>query len=77
VLPPIVEVDISDIAIKSGMTYMVKAIILVIKKTPKKTYRIAQYIDSWNRFHFLLATRAIVDLDTCPVARRASLPLRN
>jgi hypothetical protein len=56
---------------------MVKAIILVIKKTPKKTYRIAQYIDSWNRFHFLLATRAIVDLDTCPVARRASLPLRN
>ena len=28
---------------------MVKAIILVINNTPQKTYRIAQYTDSWNR----------------------------
>jgi hypothetical protein len=50
-LPPIVEVDISDIAIISGITNMVKAIILVINNTSQKTYRIAQYTDSWNRFH--------------------------
>jgi hypothetical protein len=52
-LPPIVEVDISDIAILSGITNMVKVIILVIINTPQKTYRIAQYTDSWNRFHSL------------------------
>ena len=53
-LPPIVEVDISDIAIISGITNMVKAIILVINNTPQQTYRIAQYTDSWNRFHSLV-----------------------
>ncbi len=53
-LPPIVEVDISDIVIISGITNMVKAIILVINNTPQKTYRIAQYTDSWNRFHSLV-----------------------
>ena len=52
-LPPMVEVDISDIAIISGITNMVKAIIFVINNTPQKTYRIAQYTDSWNRFHSL------------------------
>jgi hypothetical protein len=41
-LPPIVEVDISDIAIISGITNMVKAIISGITNTPQKTYRIAQ-----------------------------------
>jgi hypothetical protein len=56
-LPPIVEVDMSDIAIISGMTNMVKAIILVINNTPQKTYRIAQYTDSWNRFHSLPTMR--------------------
>ena len=48
-LPPILEVDISDLAIISGITNMVKTIILVINNTPQKTYRIAQYTDSWNR----------------------------
>jgi hypothetical protein len=52
-LPPIVEVDISDIAIISGITNMVNDIILVINNTPQKTYSIAQYTDSWNRFHSL------------------------
>jgi len=52
-LPLIVEVDISDIAKISGITNMVKAIILVINNTPQKTHRIAQYTDSWNRFHSL------------------------
>jgi hypothetical protein len=33
-LPPIVEVDISDIAIKSGITNMVKGIISWITNTP-------------------------------------------
>jgi hypothetical protein len=56
-LPPIVEVDISDIAIISGITNMVKAIILVINNTPQKTYRIAQYTDSWNRFHSLVTVK--------------------
>jgi hypothetical protein len=53
-LPPIVEVDISNIAIISGITNMVKAIILVINNTPQKTYRIAQYTDSWNQLHSLV-----------------------
>ncbi len=44
-LPPIVKVDISDIAIISGITNMAKATILVINNTPQKTYRIAQYTD--------------------------------
>ncbi len=52
-LPPIVEVDISDIAIISGITNMVRAIISGITNTPRKTYRIAQYTDSWNRLHSL------------------------
>jgi hypothetical protein len=26
---------------------------LVINNTPQKTYRVAQYSDSWNRFHSL------------------------
>ena len=54
-LPPIVEVDISDIVIISGITNMVKAIILVINNTPHTTYCIAQYTDCWkqNRFHSL------------------------
>ena len=45
-LPPIVEVDIydfEDIAIISGITNMVKAVILEIHSTPQKIYRIAQY----------------------------------
>ncbi len=37
-LPPILEVDISDIAIISGITNMMKSIILVINYTPQKTY---------------------------------------
>jgi hypothetical protein len=41
-LPPIVKVDISDIAIISVIPDMVKAIILGITNTPQKTYRIAQ-----------------------------------
>ena len=56
-LLPIVEVDISDIAIISGITNMVKDIILVINNTPQKTYRIAQYTDSWNLFHSLISLR--------------------
>ena len=55
-LPPIVEVDISNIAIISGITNMVKAIILVINNTPQKTYRIAQYTDSRNRLDPLTRT---------------------
>jgi hypothetical protein len=43
-----VVVDISDIAIISKITNMVKAIILVTNNTPQKTYRIAQHTDSWN-----------------------------
>jgi hypothetical protein len=41
-LPPIVKVDISDIAIISVIPDMVKAIISGITNTPQKTYRIAQ-----------------------------------
>ena len=41
-LPPIVEVDMSDIAKISGITNVVKTIILVINNNPQKTYRIAQ-----------------------------------
>jgi hypothetical protein len=41
-LPPIVDVDISDIAIISVIPDMVKAIISGITNTPQKTYRIAQ-----------------------------------
>ena len=41
-LPSIVEVDISDIAIISVIPDMVKAIISGISNTPQKTYRIAQ-----------------------------------
>ena len=41
-LPPIVDVDISDIAIISVIPDMVKAIISGITTTPQKTYRIAQ-----------------------------------
>ena len=41
-LPPIVKVDISDIAIISVIPNMVKAIISGITNTPQKTYRIAQ-----------------------------------
>jgi hypothetical protein len=40
-LPPIVKVDISDIAITSVIPDMVKAIISGITNTPQKTYRIA------------------------------------
>ncbi len=59
-LQPSVEVDISDIAeIISGITNMVKAIILVVNNTPQKTYRIVQYTDSWNRFHSLLSRLAV------------------
>ncbi len=43
-LPPIVEVDVSDIAIISVIPDMVKAIISGITNTPQKTYRIAQQI---------------------------------
>ena len=53
-----VVVDISDIATISGLTNMVKAIILVINNTPQKTHRIAQYTDSWNRLHSLQRERA-------------------
>ena len=38
----IVDVDISDIAIISVISDMVKAIISGIANTPQKTYRIAQ-----------------------------------
>ncbi len=41
-LPPIVEVDISDIAIISVIPDMVKPIISGITNTPQKTYRIVQ-----------------------------------
>jgi hypothetical protein len=41
-LPPIVKVDISDIAIISVIPDMVKVIISGITNTPQKTYRIAQ-----------------------------------
>ena len=41
-LPPIVDVDISDIAIILVIPDMVKAIISGITNTPQKTYRIAQ-----------------------------------
>ena len=41
-LLPIVDVDISDIAIISVIPDMVKAIISGITNTPQKTYRIAQ-----------------------------------
>ena len=41
-LRPIVDVDISDIAIISVIPDMVKAIISGITNTPQKTYRIAQ-----------------------------------
>jgi hypothetical protein len=41
-LPPIVKVDISDIAIISVIPDMVKAVISGITNTPQKTYRIAQ-----------------------------------
>ena len=43
-LRPIVDVDISDIAIISVIPDMVKAIISGITNTPQKTYRIAQQI---------------------------------
>ena len=56
-LPPIVEVDISDIAIISVIPDMVKAIISGITNTPQKTYRIAQYTDSWNQLHSLYNRR--------------------
>jgi hypothetical protein len=52
-LLPIVEVDISDIAIISGITNMVKTIKLVINNTPQKTHRIAQYTVAWYRLHAL------------------------
>jgi hypothetical protein len=39
-------VDISDIEIISGITNIVKVVILVINNTPQKTYSIAQYTDS-------------------------------
>jgi hypothetical protein len=41
-LPPIVDVDISDIAIISVIPDMVKAIISGITNTPQKTYRMSQ-----------------------------------
>jgi hypothetical protein len=41
-LPPIVDVDISDIAIISVIPDMVKAIISGITNTPQKPYGIAQ-----------------------------------
>jgi hypothetical protein len=41
-LPPIVKVDISDIAIISVIPDMVKSIISGITNTPQKTYGIAQ-----------------------------------
>ena len=41
-LPPIVDVDISDIAIISVIPDMVKAIISGITNTPQKTYSITQ-----------------------------------
>jgi hypothetical protein len=41
-LPPIVEVDISDIAIISVIPDMVKATISGITNTPQKVFRIAQ-----------------------------------
>jgi hypothetical protein len=41
-LPPIVKVDISDIAIRSVIPDMVKTIISGITNTPQETYRIAQ-----------------------------------
>ncbi len=43
-LPPIVEVEVSDIAIISVIPDMVKAIISGITNTPQKTYCIAQQI---------------------------------
>jgi hypothetical protein len=45
-LPPIVEVDISNIAIISGITNMVKAIILAITNTPQKLIVFAPYTSS-------------------------------
>jgi hypothetical protein len=61
-LPPIVEVDTSDIAITSGITSMVKTIILVINNTPQKTYRIAQYTVAWYRLHSLGRNWVVVSL---------------
>jgi hypothetical protein len=55
----LVVVDVSDIAIKSGITNMVKAIILVISNTPPKKYRIAQYTNFWNRLHSLILLRLL------------------
>jgi len=54
-LPPIVKVDISDIAIISVIPDMVKTITSGITNTPQKTYRIAQYTDSWNWLHSLFS----------------------
>ena len=52
-----ISYQISDIAIISGITNMVKTIILVITNTPQKTYRIAQYTLAWYRFHSLVTGR--------------------
>jgi len=41
--------DISDIAILSGITNMVKALISAINNIPQRTYLVAQYTDSRNR----------------------------
>ena len=48
---------------------MVKVIILVINNTPQKTFRIAQYTDSWNRFHSL-DTRGSIGFELARVGER-------
>jgi hypothetical protein len=66
-------VDISDIAIIPGIIIiinMVKVIILVINNTPQKTYRFAQYTDSWNQLHSLRAGQRHASLRRMASTRR-------
>ncbi len=59
-------VDISDIAILSEITNMVKTMILAIDNTPQKTYHIAQYTDSRNQLQPLTHTRRMDGLQPQP-----------
>jgi hypothetical protein len=67
--PPIVKVDISDIAIRSVIPDMVKAIISGITNTPQKTYRFFFCI---HFLHFLLPP--IVKVDISDIAIRSVIP---
>jgi len=70
-LPPIVEVDISNIAIISVIPDMVKTILSGITNTPQKTYRIAQETDSWNRLHSLQIKDIIITTSRRTLTRAA------